>query len=329
MSVIRSSRRTPSVAALVVAAAACGAFAPAPALAQFDACVDVCGAACIKPWSIPDRWDDMTGIPGYMGELVGTRRSPDWRNNVRWDHESFTDTNGNRLHDEGEPFVDGNGNGGYDAEAYDPALTGYTAHAVPGNILAPGGDLGSELVLHPADASLPPSPGQYLAIDLPPINKGTPVTGGDAYRANMATCNPALVEPGDRIQPEAGAMSGPTNQGMRDLIAQDPDAAWDDATQGVIHSGFALSPRIVFLAVHDPRIPLTSGDDALQVTKVVAFFMDRMTGPAQVRGRLLRTIVPGPAAGPACSPGQVGGFLVDCPVPATAASWGRVKAVYR
>lgn len=329
----RSPRRSPAGAAYAVATAlavvALVVLAPAPARAQSDACVDVCGAACLKPWSMPDRWDDVTGIPGYMGELVGTRRNPDWRNNARLDRETFTDTNGNRLHDAGESFIDGNTNATYDEEAYDPALTGYTAHAVAGNLLAPTGDLGLELVLHPADPFTPPTPGLYFAIDLPPINKGTPITGGDAYRENMATCNPVLVEPGDGLQLEPGGMSGPTNQGMHDLIAQDPDATWDDATRSVIHSTFALSPRIVLVPLHDPRLPLASGSSSLRVTKVVAFFMDRMVGPAAVRGHLLRTIVPGEAAGPACLPGQVGGFIVDCPVPATPASWGRLKAVYR
>jgi hypothetical protein len=63
-----------------------------PAAAQDASCVDLCSASCIKPWSIPDRWDDVTGIPGYTGEAVSERmRRPDWRNNGQYDRESFTD----------------------------------------------------------------------------------------------------------------------------------------------------------------------------------------------------------------------------------------------
>ena len=30
-------------------------------------CGATCGVSCIKPWSPPDRWDDVTPIPGYNG----------------------------------------------------------------------------------------------------------------------------------------------------------------------------------------------------------------------------------------------------------------------
>jgi hypothetical protein len=96
--------------------------------------------------------------------------------------------------------VDGNLNGQYDQEAYHPSLTGYIASPVPGNLLPPEGDLGRAITLHPGSTFSPPSPGQYLAIALPPIN-----------------------------------------QGMLELIAQDPNAEWDDATRSVINSDFALA----------------------------------------------------------------------------------------
>ena len=46
------------------------------ATAQPAACVDLCRVRCVKPISIADRWDDVTGIPGYMGELAGRNRRP-------------------------------------------------------------------------------------------------------------------------------------------------------------------------------------------------------------------------------------------------------------
>lgn len=267
-------------------------------------CGGTCSVSCVKPWSIPDRWDDVTGIPGYMGGPG--KKKVDWRNNNHWNHETFTDANDNGIYDVGESYVDDNTNGRYDEEAYHPSLTGYGPDPVPGNFLSPSGDLGLELVLHagtPADA---PEPGQYWSVDLPPVNKGTPVPGGDEYRENIARCNPASIEKGDWLQTEPGLMVGPTNQGMRDLIAQDPDAEWDDATQSVINSAFAVSPRIVLIPIHDPRIPINNGrTDLLQVTKVAAFFMERMTGPAEVRGRFLKVRAPGAP----CVDGQTSGFF--------------------
>src|SRR5688572_16343420 len=148
-----------------------------------------------------------------MGD--GGVRSPIWWNNQRWNHEEFEDANGNGLHDAGENFVDGNGNGAYDEELYDPATTGYRTPL----------DLGRELVLLPAGLATAPAPGQYFAVSLPPVNKGTPQTGNDPYRLHWSSCAETPVEPGDVLQTEALALIGPTNQEMQNRIALDPDAA--------------------------------------------------------------------------------------------------------
>ncbi len=270
-------------------------------------CGGTCSVSCVKPWSIPDRWDDLTGIPGYMGEPVGRRRNPDWRNNGKFDFETFTDSDQSGKWELGEDYTDGNGNGRYDAENYHPSLTGYGPDPIPGNFLSPEGDLGLELTLHAGNPSSsdPPAPGQFFSVDLPPINKGTPIPGGDQYRENIARCNPTSIEEGDWLATEPGLMTGPTNQGMRDLIAQDPDAEWDDATQSVVNSDFAVSPRIVLIPIHDPRIPIVSGRKQVQVVKVAAFFMERMTGPAEVRGRFLKVRAPGAP----CVDGETSGFF--------------------
>jgi hypothetical protein len=98
---------------------------------------------------------------------------------------------------------------------------------------------------------------------------------------------------------------------MRDLIAQDPDAEWDDATQRVINSNFAVSPRIVLVALFDPRLPLAADRNVVQVIRVAAFFMERMTGPAEVRGRFLRTRGEGAICEAESPPG--GSFVSFCP----------------
>ena len=270
-------------------------------------CGGTCSVSCVKPWSIPDRWDDVTGIAGYMGEVSGRTRRPDWRNNGAFDFEEFTDTDQSGKWEPGESYEDDNGNGQYDAENYHPSLTGYGPDPVPGNFLSPEGDLGLELTLHAGNPSQddPPAPGQYYSVDLPPINKGTPIPGGDEYRENIERCNPTSIEKGDWLATEPGLMTGPTNQGMQDLIAQDPDAEWDEATQSVTGSNFAVSPRIVLIPIHDPRIPIVSGRKQVQVVKVAAFFMERMTGPAEVRGRFLKVRAPGAP----CVDGQTSGFF--------------------
>jgi hypothetical protein len=299
-------------------AGALAIVAAAPVLAQ-TGCAPLCAVSCVKPISIPDRWDDVTGIAGYMGGV----RMPNWRLNNAYDFESFMDGNANLLHDDGEAFEDNNGNGIYDAEAYDPIATGYIAGPEPSNALAPSGDLGLELILKASNGSKP-APGQFYAVSLPPINRGAPVTGDPEYRANFADCNPTLVGPGDRLQPEPGNMILATDQAMRAIIAEDPNASWDAASGQLVGSAFPQSPRVILLAVHDPRIPLFAGGPSLGVTKIVAFFLDQMTGTAQVRGHFMRAI----GSGLSCASGG-NSFVVECPTPATPTSWGRIKGAYR
>jgi len=49
----------------------------------------------------------------------------------------------------------------------------------------------------------------------------------------------------------------------------------------------------VLVPIHDPRIWTKSGNSKVQVTKVAAFFMERMDGNAEVRGRFLKVRNPG------------------------------------
>jgi hypothetical protein len=300
--------------------------------AAAQTCVDLCGMTCIKPWSIPDRWDDVTPVAGYQGGIVNGKRLPNWRGNGNWDSEPLTnDVNGNHLYDPGDTYEDSNANGAYDSETYDSALTGYVPSPYPGNLLSPGGDLGLALTIRPPDPSRPPQPGQYLAVDLPPINRGTPITGDDEYRDNMMSCNAAEVWPGDWLRTKTGDMTGPTNQAMRDLIAQDPDAFWDPITQGVQGSQFVLSPRVVLLPVFDPRVPLQSGSTNILITKVVAFFMAQMDGSGEVAGYFMKVAWPYPGA--SCPPGTAaaGSFVVSCEAPTAGrpSTWGQVKSLYR
>lgn len=289
-------------------------FAPHAALAQAGPCVELCRIPCVKPISMADRWDDVTGIPGYMGE-PGVR-SQDWRNNARYDQEEFVDADGDGLYDVGEFVHDTNGNGVFDQEAYDPLTTGYRGEA----------DVGLQLILHPSSSSTAPSPGLFYSVALPPVNKGTPDHTQGAYSGAWAACTSTLIEPGDTLQPTASGMIGPTHQQMHNLIAADPDAYWDGATQQVVNSAHAFSPRIIFVSGHDPRVPLVSGHgNVVVVRKVFAFFAEQVVGTAQLRCRLLRV----QAAGETCGGGSAGGFIVQCPVPATGASWGRLKANYR
>lgn len=271
-------------------------------------CGGTCSVNCVKPWSIPDRWDDVNGVTGYTGGPPARR---DWRNNGQYDFEAFVDANANKLYDPGEGFTDRNANGRYDEEPYHPMLTGYGPDPVPGNILSPSGDLGLELTLHAGRPSDTPAPGQYYSVDLPPINKmipagSRPPSGANEYRWNIANCNSSMIEKGDWLMLKPGGMVGPTRQGMDELIAKDPNAEWDDATQSVINSAFPVSPRIVLIPLYDPHIAIDSGRNTIQVIKVAAFFMEEVSNRAEVRGKFLKVRAPGAP----CPDGQSQGFFV-------------------
>jgi len=314
---------------LVLACAAvvglAGLVLPRVATAQIPSgCAEICGVTCVKPIAIPDRWDDVTPIAGYNGEGSGKSQRPTWANDAKYDFEQFTDVNGNGIWDPGEPYVDGNNNGKFDAEAYGPLTTGYIADPTAGNTLAPLGDLGLVITLYPAGSSAP-TPWQYQPVAFPPGNKGAPVVSSADFENNWANCSASVIEPADWLQLQPGLLTGPTNQFMRDLIAQDPNAYWDPISQSVQGSAFALSPRVNFVVAYDPRIPVTSGRMTVTAAKVIPVFMEQMTGSAQVAVRFLRVAT----SGFTCTGSSAGGFFYECATPATRASWGHVKATYR
>lgn len=114
-------------------------------------------------------------------------------------------------------------------------------------------------------------------------------TGGSWYRSNIANCNHTVVHPGDIIIQEPGNMVGPTDQGIDDLIAQDPNATWDTSTNKVIHSAYGTSPRVAPIPIFDPVYWASgkrNGRNAdFKVANWIGFFIERRQGN-NVYGRI-------------------------------------------
>jgi len=203
---------------------------------------DLCGASCIKPWAIPDRWREQS-VPA------------------------------NTSFDPGTDF-------------YDPVATGY---------IAPG-DVGLRITLKQGSPQSATAPGQFNPIDFPPINKGNPVSGANQYNFWIANCCPFIIAPGDTCVTENGNMVGPTNQGVRDLIAMDPNAYWD-GTKVVTGdpANYAVSPRVVLVPFYDPQYQPGSGKTQVIISKIGAFFIEGLApGPgADVVGRFVQVTAPG------------------------------------
>lgn len=131
------------------------------------------------------------------------------------------------------------------------------------------------------------SSGFFYAVDFPPINRGTPITGGNTYRDNIATCSPqSFVAVGDQLQVEPGNMVGPTKQGVQDLIALDPNATWDAGCGCVMRDGSPAtsSPRLIHMAFFDPSLPIESGRNYVTVANIGGFFIEGVQPNGDVRG---------------------------------------------
>jgi Flp pilus assembly protein TadG len=126
----------------------------------------------------------------------------------------------------------------------------------------------------------------YFSIDL----SKPPITGGSAYDWNIANCNTTSYFWGDLLQQEPGAMAGPTISGADALIARDPTAYWDTATNSVKGSAYGHSPRTFPIPLYDP-IYYDSGKRNgrtadLKTANWIGFFLESTQGNG-LNGRIV------------------------------------------
>ncbi len=116
--------------------------------------------------------------------------------------------------------------------------------------------------------------------------------GANYYEDNIKGCNQRAVGLNTIVQQEPGNMVGPTNHGIDDLIAQDPNAYWDANTRSVV-SPHGRSPRVFPIPLYDPdfyQSGMTTGRNAtLKVVNWIGFFVEGRTGN-QVYGRVVPLI---------------------------------------
>ena len=96
-------------------------------------------------------------------------------------------------------------------------------------------------------------------------------------------------------------MTGPTKEGVQDLIDQDPTAFWD-ASCGCVKSPLgASSPRVIRIAFFDPRFPVVSGRKYVTAVNVGGFFIEGVRSNGDVTGRYTRVSSLGGTPDPACA----------------------------
>src|SRR3989442_14746462 len=124
----------------------------------------------------------------------------------------------------------------YTNDPYNPdTYTGYTTARDAGTVLTLRAGTGDNI-----------NPSFYFSWKMPGD------IGGNFYRDNIANCNQTLMVAGTTIIQEPGDKSGPTIQGINDLIDKDPNAIWDKTCKCVKNSAFAISPRVFPIPLYDP-----------------------------------------------------------------------------
>jgi Flp pilus assembly protein TadG len=153
--------------------------------------------------------------------------------------------------------------------------TGYNAERDKGTILTLKTDNQSKI-----------APSFYFAWDMEGMN-----SGASDYRWNIGNCNVQKMGFNDLFVAEPGNMTGPTKQGMGDLIAKDPDARWDPTTETVINSNArtGMSPRVVAIPLFDPAYyyegKMNGRNASLRFVNYMGFFVEQMNGN-EVVGRI-------------------------------------------
>ena len=168
--------------------------------------------------------------------------------------------------------------------AKDPGYTGYSV----------ANDKGTVLVLRSGSDI---NPSFYYSWKMPGD------TGGNFYRDNIANCNQTTMHWDDPIIQEPGDKSGPTIQGINDLIAKDPNTYWDTSCNCVKGSAYGTSPRVFPIPLYDPAFYATgkaNGRPAdFKIANFLGFYADHTSGNS-IYGRITNvTGLVDPDAGPA------------------------------
>lgn len=240
-------------------------WVPIGAYAEAEA-VSAGTARCLKPFAVPDMWHDENG-----------------------------DTNDNRIWDGSEVWRWGDNAGDYYAPytgpTGQPTETGYGS--AWRNDAAIIGDYGRQIkikVSNPQDVQAP-EPGLFLPWRLPiDPNQGQCAqggggggsTGGAVYRHNICTCNTTPITLGQPYDLEPGNMIGPTWQGTRELIDQDPNAVWDptlDNGRGAVSnssygSNWMASPRVIKVALFAPGEIQGPGMQSIRFNNFALMFIE-------------------------------------------------------
>jgi len=247
------------------------------------AAAEPAGAAqCLKPWAVPDLWDEV-GPPSGTGQDANGDNV--WQEGEGWDYEPGVDdyTRYEGPDPEGDYHPD-------DATGYGSTLRDAEndwGRAVLLKYTDPTSEFGFEpsiffpwrLPLDDDQEACPSGKGGG--------GKGGQSQGAAVYRQNICSCNESPIELFTDYQVQTGNMVGPTFQGVDDLVAQDPTARWNESLDGGRGGIERLnpetnqfepvglgSPRVIKLALMDPGEIDGSGMQNIQFNNFAMMFLE-------------------------------------------------------
>ena len=255
-------------------------------------------AECIKPFALPDLWDDPGDDDG--DNIWESNEDWEWGDDAGESYERFELDDPNSL-----------------------TATGYGSVARVDRTR----DQGRRITIKPSDPNdpyaiqpgvffpirMPISEGQEACDKGPSPNEGqTP--GASVYRNNICSCNTTPIALGDSVEIQTGNMIGPTRQGLDELIEEDPDAEWVDYGDGsggyvensTYGANWMASPRVVTIALMDPSQIIDPGMQKIVFNNYALFFVeDQGNGQQPVTGRFIKF-----AGAVSEGEGELGGSLV-------------------
>jgi hypothetical protein len=238
---------------------------------------------CIRPWAVADRWQE--------NWENGAASTAPWTTNSIFD--KYMKSGGGMVPDPSVTTPDV-----YTAPTATNPGSGFTPFDANGNQSA---DYGMQMTLKIGSSEDRISSGWFQALALPNAD-GSPGSGGNDYRNNIANCNPNVLQIGDVVPTEQGNMVGPTSQGVGDLVAKDPGASFNTSTKtiqgscapGVCPGGQyqTMSPRIVPVVLFDVDsffAGTPNGKTSVTISNIMGFFVEGMggSGNKDVIGRLV------------------------------------------
>lgn len=249
---------------------------PVAAYAAAEA-VSAGGAKCVKPFALADIWDETLSDNNPDNNM--------WDTGEEWQFDPTT----------GDTYAAWDG---VDAATDASPQTGFGSDHRNGIADTEGNvynrDWGRKTVLKPQDPQVDQTimAGHFFVWDMPDdpvITSDCADAGGSGaqdYEHNICECNDAAVFTDTEYDIKPGNMVGPTKQGFKELIAQDPGAYWVDGTGG--ERGYVAgsnagdnwqdeSARVIKVALYDPAEEYKSGRIGIKFNNIGLFFVEAYT----------------------------------------------------